>query len=688
MTVNPYRDAALNYLEAGWEGVLPLPAGAKWPPPNQYTGRNNPDPDTDTIIQWLQNHNGNIALRLPDTVIGIDVDAYGTKEGATTFQLLELELGYLPPTWRITSRDDGISGIRLYRAPAGLKWPSIFGKDIECIRREHRYAVAPPSQHPNGGTYRWINPNGIDHIGTPPSPQDLPELPYEWVKHFTHNRQDTTTSHNQLTIEQHTAIANAINTEGQPCAQVQELMQEFSDIMDGNKGSRHDACLAFTLKLVSLGARGHAGVKETIDICEHIFTTIIGLDRGTDTAKTEWRNLINGAIARNPEIDPEPCTGNSCTRDLAKYLIDLPTPDDIAPDIDDKATWQPIDLYPIFTGQREPEKPTVLQRADGHMLLYPSKIHSIYGEPESGKSLIIQYETARQIMAGNPVLYIDCESDEYTTVDRLKRMGATVQALQHFTYIRPERSWKASIAEHEAWKTIIDRHYTLAIIDGVTEALTMFGFETNDNDGITKFMRLIPRQIARHTKAATVLIDHIAKNSSSRFAIGGQAKLAAIDGAAYLVDIIDPIAIGTTGRLKMSITKDRPGQIRQHCTTETDRNHRIQTAAIIRVDSTGHDTTISIEAPDPDYKQNKTSAALKADMIKLSHWLHETFGTNPFSAADYREGSKDKSGLAKARADEAFKALKDHGCIEDSGDDKANGKPWKQTKHYHDREAE
>ena len=44
--------------------------------------------------------------------------------------------------------------------------------------------------------------------------------------------------------------------------------------------------------------------------------------------------------------------------------------------------------------------------------------------------------------------------------------------------------------------TIIDRKYTLAIIDGVTEALTMFGFETNDNDGITKFMRLIPRRLS------------------------------------------------------------------------------------------------------------------------------------------------------------------------------------------------
>lgn len=685
---NPYRDQAINYLEQGWRGVLPLPAGAKWPPPNNYTGRGNDDPDLETISQWLATHNGNICLRMPADVIGLDIDAYGDKKGAYTLQMLELELGYLAATWRITSRDDGTSGIRLFKVPPGLKWPSIAGEGIEFIRREHRYAVAPPSIHPNGGTYKWINPHDTIHIGQPPKPQDLPPLHPEWVKHFTGNRKDNTTNIETLNGQQIDQLTQQILTAGNQCAQAQQLMQEFMDIMDGNAGSRHDACLNITLKAVSLGARGHHGIKDLLDTCEHIFTNIIGLDRGISTARQEWQSMVKGAIERNPTIKPEPCLDNQCSKDITNYILQLPTPDDTQIDIDDKATWQPIDLMPIFLGERQPEQPTVLQRDDQQFLLYPNKIHSIYGEPESGKSLIIQYEAARLIAAGKPVLYIDCESDEHTTIDRLKRFGLIGHQLEHFTYIRPERSWKASITEHEAWKTIIDCKYELAIIDGVTEALTMFGFETNDNDGITKFMRLIPRQIARHTGAATVLIDHIAKNSSSRFAIGGQAKLAAIDGAAYLIDIIEPISIGSKGRLKMSITKDRPGRIRGNCISDNERNTRVQTAAIISIDSIGNNTTVNIGMPDPHYKEHKIELQVRKDMIVLSHWLKQTFGTNSFSAADYREGSKEKSGLSKNRADDAFKALKDEGCIVTSGDDKANGKPWKQINYYVDRNQE
>jgi hypothetical protein len=262
--------------------------------------------------------------------------------------------------------------------------------------------------------------------------------------------------------------------------------------------------------------------------------------------------------------------------------------------------------------------------------------------------------------------------------DRLRRFGVTETALEHLTYVRPERSWKASIIEHEAWTELIEKHYTLAVIDGVTEALTLFGFETNDNDGITKFMRLIPRQIARHTKAATVLIDHIAKGASTRFAIGGQAKLAAIDGASYLVDIIEPPAIGKQGTLKMSITKDRPGQIRSHCVTDNTKNNRVQLAAIITIDSTGDDTDMTIGAPDPDYAKRSTGRALQEEMKQLSQNLQLMWGDNPFSKADC-EKRQIETGFERPRFRELLKALVDAKAIVDSGDPK---KQLKQIGYY------
>lgn len=593
--INNYRHAFGLYLEAGWPNVLPLPAQQKLPPPSGYTGRDGNTPTMEQYLTWAKTETGNLALRVPDGIIGIDIDAYRDKPGAQTWQMLELELGHIRDmTWISTSRDDGISGIRFYQIPKGLKWPGELGPGIETVLWTHRYAVVWPSIHPEGSQYRWINPNGVT-TSQPPHINELPHLPTNWVQHFTKMLPDDTPA-----IQRHDqqAIADIIaksKTTGHACAQVQTLDAQFQDMLEGDKGSRHDKALKLTLQLCSLGAKGHKGVKDTLEIWEHLFTNIIGIDR-PGTAQQEWHSLLNGAWKRIIDDEPEPCLGHECN--LNNYKLDI-TETLTDQTTEDKTTWEPINLEPIFTGDRQPEQPTILTREDNKHLLYPGKVHSIYGEPESGKSFIIQYLAAQLVMDNQPVLYIDCESDEYTLTDRLKRFGVTQQQLQHFTYIRPERSWAGSVKEHEAWQQLLTQTFTLAVIDGVTEALTMFGFETNDNDGITKFNRLIPRRIARQTNAATVLIDHVAKNTlRTRFAIGGQAKLAAIDGAAYLVDIVDPIAIGTTGTLKLHITKDRPGQIRGHCWKDPEAPNRMQLAAVITINSEHPThTEVTINAP-------------------------------------------------------------------------------------------
>ena len=82
----PYGAAAVDYWTAGWRGVLPLPAKAKKWPDKGFTGANGVDPSRADIQTWIENGraNSNIVLRLPDDVIGIDVDCYGGKQGAAT----------------------------------------------------------------------------------------------------------------------------------------------------------------------------------------------------------------------------------------------------------------------------------------------------------------------------------------------------------------------------------------------------------------------------------------------------------------------------------------------------------------------------------------------------------------------------------------------------------------------------
>jgi hypothetical protein len=178
---------AQTYYQRGWEGVLPLPPGAKTEPPKGYTGDTGRYPTQAQVAGWASTHAaGNVALRLPDNVLGLDVDAYEGKLGGQTLAALEARLGRLPATWVSTSREDGSgSGIRLFRAPGGLVWRNGIGADIDVIRRSWRYAVVWPSTHPKTrSTYRWYAPGWIPAVA-PPGPGDLAELPFPWVQFLT-----------------------------------------------------------------------------------------------------------------------------------------------------------------------------------------------------------------------------------------------------------------------------------------------------------------------------------------------------------------------------------------------------------------------------------------------------------------------------------------------------------------------
>lgn len=174
---NPYGASALAYVTAGWSAPLPLPLNAKFPPPAGTTGYNGQTPTSEQIIDWSATPS-NIALRLPNNVVGIDVDNYNDKNGAQTLRNLEQRFGQLPATWTVTSRNDG-SGIRFFKASFSAHTLSSLGEGIDVIRYGHRYAVVWPSIHPSGDTYRWFDPNG--HVtDVIPVVDELPVLPMKW----------------------------------------------------------------------------------------------------------------------------------------------------------------------------------------------------------------------------------------------------------------------------------------------------------------------------------------------------------------------------------------------------------------------------------------------------------------------------------------------------------------------------
>lgn len=305
-----YATVAYDYHTAGW-APLPLPAGRKTPPPDDYTGHNGLWPSGPDIAEWIDNHpDSNICLRLPRNVIGIDVDHYNDKPGGAVLAALEAKLGPLPATWTSSARP-APSGIRFYRVPEGLHWPSILGPGIELIRHGHRYAVTAPSIHPDTGTaYAWTPPGGGDCNGTIPNVTDLPELPDAWVEHFTGGELETIDPQADLND---TATREWLQErgDGDPCGAMQAVLRKWVDRLSSGQEPRHDATNKGVMAIVRFAGRGHPGGNAALGQLRTAFLRMVG-DDPSRGEKAEYQRMLPGAVRRVHVDYPDPVTTDPC----------------------------------------------------------------------------------------------------------------------------------------------------------------------------------------------------------------------------------------------------------------------------------------------------------------------------------------------------------------------------------------
>ena len=142
-----------------------------------------------------------------------------------------------------------------------------------------------------------------------------------------------------------------------------------------------------------------------------------------------------------------------------------------------------------------------MARTDGVHLLYPGHVHSIAGESESGKSMLMLAVAAQVLTDGGRVLFMDYESDPATVLDRLVKLGAPVDAVaERLDYVQPEADPdNGEWSDVSAFLGLLERRYALAVLDGVTEALSVSGVASIDNDDVTGWVRRVPRALARST---------------------------------------------------------------------------------------------------------------------------------------------------------------------------------------------
>lgn len=240
-----------------------------------------------------------------------------------------------------------------------------------------------------------------------------------------------------------------------------------------------------------------------------------------------------------------------------------------------RRTWAPVDLTDVLDGRFQPPQPSVGARTDGAGLFYPGRMHTVAAESEGGKTWLALAAAQHELHAGNAVAYLDFEDDEGGVVGRLLALGTDRAAIRdRLAYLRPEESFEAVGNREDLTQVLGDLRPTLAVLDGVTEAMSLHGLEMKDNTDVAKFGQMLPRWIAEQGPA-TVALDHVTKDRENRgrYAIGAVHKLNGLNGAAYMLENRQPFGIGVTGRSTIRIAKDRPGQLRRHALPSAGGQH-------------------------------------------------------------------------------------------------------------------
>jgi hypothetical protein len=312
-----FADHVAAYAEAGWPCILPVPAATKTPPPGGFTGAEGRDTQPLDLVGWAKTHaDHSIALRMPETVIGIDVDQYVKgglqKHGAETFAAHLALWGPLPPTWTSTAREaDGPSRIYFYRVPPqkyATRLATATTGDVEIIQRHHRYAVVWPSDHKDAGTYTWFDPSGAasDH---PPKPDEFPLLPDAWVHGLAEGAAKASVASADRASGE--ALLDQLRNDWRtPCAEVTSAQHQALDLMQrADAGSRHDTMTERTHHLVQLAAGGHTGVAAALMQAAETWATLtVGEDRAEEFERallTSARKAVSvvGAV----QIPNDPC---------------------------------------------------------------------------------------------------------------------------------------------------------------------------------------------------------------------------------------------------------------------------------------------------------------------------------------------------------------------------------------------
>jgi len=442
------------------------------------------------------------------------------------------------------------------------------------IRADGGYIVAAPSQHISGEFYNWKDSTVLSVISN-----DLLNI-------LSNEKRQTTG--NTLSPATHSLDVPSLMRDGFRMGERDDGFTRLAGILRG-RGDSIDSAYAITKAVwektdqvdgdyfplataYEKVERGYKYWEAPEELSEEQISWALRSDaRATLVAEAQ------SATAASPLTKPQKSPMESITTKISGPQKGIESPfvteetvntDEI--DEDEEVEHDPTDPWDVAGlmegGEIERELPTMLQRGDGKCLIYPGRLHSIYGEPGHGKTWVSLHLVRERLEQGETVAYLDYDEDDggKSMALRLRSLGVDSNLVRnHLRYLNPQGMGNNQIAWIKLKDQLNEWKPTLVVVDTMAPALVELGLNEKDNAEVGAWYahaRWLLRGL--RPQAALVIIDHVVKSGEGRgrWARGAGDKLGRLH-AAYGVESTVPFSRTNPGHIRLVIAKDRGGEV-------------------------------------------------------------------------------------------------------------------------------